>query len=383
MDGNGPIEDATVVIAGNRIHSVTAGGPVPAGATEVDLRNKTIIPGLIDVHAHLHYGSGDVLPEQPWQYSVNLDFGVTTVSDPSASTDLVFTQAERVATGLSAGPRVYSTGYVLYGALGNENAKTPDKEAAHQHVQRLKTVGANSVKVYQQSQRKQRQWYVDACNTHQLLCVAEGGGDLWQDLSMVSDGFQAIEHALPNAPLYDDVQQFMAASKTDGSAGTAYTPTLLVAYGGLSGEVYYYQHHDPYDDARLLRHWDRRDLDARTYRGGQWAHDGDWNHQQAARDAAQMQDKGLLVSLGAHGQLQGLGVHWELWALGGPGAMSPVKALQAATIDGARYLGMESILGSITAGKLADLVVLDADPRENLQNTARIHMVIHNGTIRR
>jgi imidazolonepropionase-like amidohydrolase/Tol biopolymer transport system component len=383
MDGSGPIEDATVVIVGNRIHTVAAGGPVPAGATEIDLQGKTIIPGLIDVHAHLHYGSGDVLPEQPWQYSVNLDFGVTTVHDPSASTDLVFTQAERVAAGLSDGPRVYSTGYILYGALGNENAKTPDKDAAHQHVQRLKTVGANSVKVYQQSQRKQRQWYVDACNTHQMLCVAEGGGDLWQDLSMVSDGFQAIEHALPNAPLYSDIQQFMAASKTTTSAGTAYTPTLLVAYGGLSGEIYYYQHQDPYDDARLLQNWDRRDLDARTYRGGQWAHDGDWNHQQAARDAAQMQEKGLLVTLGAHGQLQGLGVHWELWALGGPGAMSPMNALKAGTIDGARYLGMDSTLGSVTAGKLADLVVLDADPREDLQNTTRIHMVIHNGTIRR
>lgn len=383
MDGSGPVENATVVIEGDRIKSVMANGDVPSGATEINLEGKTIIPGLIDVHAHLHYGSGDVLPEQPWQYDVNLDFGVTTVQDPSASTDLVFTQAERVAAGLSDGPRVYSTGYVLYGALGNENAKTPTKEAAHQHVQRLKAVGANSVKVYQQSKRDQRQWYVDACNTHEILCVAEGGGDLWMNLSMVADGFQAIEHALPNAPVYDDVRQFMAASRTKDSAGTAYTPTLLVAYGGLSGELYYYQHHDPYDDPRLLQHWNRRDLDARTYRGGQWAHEGDWNHQQVARDAAQMQQAGLLVTLGAHGQLQGLGVHWELWALGGPGAMSPMEALRAATIDGAQYLGMASVLGSVTAGKLADLVVLDADPRENLEHTKEIHMVIHNGKIRR
>ena len=202
------------------------------------------------------------------------------------------------------------------------------------------------------------------------------------NLSMVADGFQAIEHALPNAPVYDDVQQFMAASRTETSDGLAYTPTLLVAYGGLSGELYFFRHHDPFDDPRLLKHWDRRDLDARTYRGGQWTRAEDWNHQQAARDAASMQDKGLLVTMGAHGQLQGLGVHWELWSLGGPGAMSPMKAIQAATINGAKYLGLDAVLGSVTAGKLADMVVLDADPREDLHNTTRIHMVIHNGEIR-
>lgn len=383
MDGKGPVENATVIMDGNTILSVSSGGAVPDGVKTIDLSGKTIIPGLIDVHAHLHYGSRDILPEQPWQYDVNLDFGVTTVQDPSASTDLVFTQAERVAAGLSTGPRVFSTGFVLYGALGNDNAKTPDKDAAHRHVQRLKAVGANSVKVYQQSQRKQRQWYVDACNTHRVLCVAEGGGDLWMNLTMVVDGFQAIEHALPNAPVYQDVQQFMAASRTKDSDGLAYTPTLLVAYGGLSGELYFYRHHDPFDDARLLRHWDRRDLDARTYRGRTSTQQDDWNHQQTARDAAAMQNRGLLVTMGAHGQLQGLGVHWELWAMGGPGAMSPMRALQAATIDGAKYLGLDHVLGSITPGKFADMIVLDADPREDLHNTAKIHMVIHNGEIRR
>ena len=187
---------------------------IPEDAQVLDVKGKTIIPGLIDVHAHLHYGSKDITPEQPWDYNVNLDFGVTTVQDPSASTDLVFTQAERVESGLSQGPRVYSTGFVLYGALGNENAETPDRTAAHHHVERLKMVGAKSVKVYQQSRRDQRQWYVEACNANQILCVAEGGGDLWMNLAMVADGFHAIEHALPNAPVYS-VQQFMAASRTD------------------------------------------------------------------------------------------------------------------------------------------------------------------------
>jgi len=379
MEGNRVTENATIIIDRDTIRSVESGGPVPNGMRTVDATGKTIIPGLIDVHAHMHYGTGDVFPESSWQYAVNLDFGVTTVHDPSASTDLVFTQAERVEAGLASGPRVYSTGYVLYGALGNENAKTPDKDAAHHHVQRLKDVGASSVKVYQQSRRDERQWYVDACNSQQMLCVAEGGGDLWMNLSMVADGFQAIEHALPNSPLYSDVHQFMAASATESSAGTAYSPTLLVAYGGLSGELYFYQHDGAYNNERLLRHWDRRDLDAKTRRGGTSAPDDDWNHQSVARDSAKMATDGVLVTLGAHGQLQGLGVHWELWALAGPGAMKPMDALRAGTIDGARYLGLESSLGSIQAGKLADLVILNSDPREDIRNSVDIHTVIKNG----
>lgn len=373
------LEDATVVVDGDRIKTVEKGGAPPAGATVVDLSGKTIIPGLIDVHAHLHYSAGDVLPAQEWRYLTALDFGVTTVHDPSASTDLVFTQAERVDAGYMAGPRVYSTGYILYGALDNQGAITPDLDAAKAHVQRMKTVGATSVKVYQQSGREQRQWYGVACRELQIACVAEGGGDLWQDLSMVADGYHSVEHALSISPLYEDVLGFVAGSHTADSYGTANSPTLLVAYGGMSGEHWFYQHMNPLDDARLLRHYPRRALDTRTWRLPVMAQDGDWNHQRVAQDEAKLLRRGALITLGAHGQLQGLGAHWELWGLAGEGAMTAMEALRAATLDGARYLGLDGQIGTIEAGKLADFVVLDKNPLDDIHNSTAITFTVKNG----
>ena len=381
MAGDTILDEATVLIEGDRIAAVGPDVAIPDGAEVIDCAGKTVIPGLIDVHAHLHYTSGDVLPEQEWRYETALDFGVTTVHDPSASTDTVFTQAEQVRAGFMVGPRVYSTGYILYGALANEGAKTPDIDAARNHIRRLKMLGADSVKVYQQSQRDRRQWYAKACVEEQILCIPEGGGDLWMNMGMLADGYHAIEHALPNAPLYDDVLGLFAATVTDDSKGTAYSPTLLVAYGGLSGESYFYQERNPLDDERLLRHYPKRMLTAKTWRRPMFNAGAGWNHQQVAADGAELARRGVLVTLGAHGQLQGLGVHWELWALGGPGAMSPHEALRAGTLHGAAYLGLDHELGSIEPGKLADLVVLDSNPLDDLHNSTDIAFTVKNGEV--
>jgi imidazolonepropionase-like amidohydrolase len=191
--------------------------------------------------------------------------------------------------------------------------------------------------------------------------------------SQVLDGHTGVEHSLPVPRIYKDTIQLFAKSKS------GYTPTLIVGYGGLSGEYYWYQTTNVWENAQLLRFMPREVVDARSRRRIMAPMD-DFNHILIAQGAKQIADAGGMVLLGAHGQLQGLGAHWELWMLQ-QGGMSPMEALRAATVDGARYLGLDGDIGSLDKGKLADLVVLDRNPLENIRNSESIHMVMLNGRL--
>ena len=93
-----------------------------------------------------------------------------------------------------------------------------------------------------------------------------------------------------------------------------------------------------------------------------------------------LSDKGVKVNLGAHGQLQGLGAHWELWMME-QGGMSPMEALKTATINPAEYIGAGKDIGSLKVGKLADLIILDKNPLENIRNTESITHTMINGRL--
>ncbi len=379
MKGDEVLERADVVVTNNRIVGVGASATAPSGAKEIDGTGMTIIPGLIDAHAHLHYSGFEIFPETKWEYTANLAYGVTTVYDPSAPSLDVFAQAEMVEAGLMTGPRVYSSGDVLYGGQQTDIfAEVNDLEDARRQVRRMKAYGARMIKVYQQPGRAQRLWFAEAARQEKMLLTAEGAGEYNTDLTMVLDGYTAFEHSLP-IELHDDAIRLVAASSTH------YTPTLLVSYGGPWGEQYFWQTHpEAHDDPKLRRFVPHFFLDARTRRH-LWIEPSEYHFPTVARGAAAILRAGGKTSLGAHGQLQGLGVHWELWAMAGEGgeggAMSPHEALRSATILAADKLGFTPDLGSIEAGKLADFIVLTANPLDDIHNSVKAKYVVKNGVV--
>jgi Tol biopolymer transport system component/imidazolonepropionase-like amidohydrolase len=382
MKGDEVLPDADVVVTDNRIASVGPSGTVaiPAGARVLDATGETIIPGFIDTHAHLHYSGFELFPETKWEYVANLAYGVTTVYDPSAPSLDVFAQGEQVEAGVMVGPRVYSSGDVLYGGQQADIfAEVNSLEDAKHQVRRMKAYGARMIKVYQQPRRSQRIYFAEACRDEHMLLTAEGNGEVPTDMSMALDGFTAWEHALP-VRIGNDVVSFVAKSET------FYTPTLLVAYGGPWGEEYFWQTHNAHDDAKLNRFVPHDVIDAKSRRLP-WIWPTEYSFQTVAAGAAEVLRAGGHVSLGAHGQLQGLGPHWEIWAMAGEGgakdsAMTPLEALRASTILAAEKIGFSPDLGSIEAGKLADMIVLDANPLDDIHNTLKIRWVVKNGEVR-
>ncbi len=370
------ITNGVVLIKDNKIEQVGKSGSVkiPDGTTVINVKGKTIIPGLVDAHAHGAQGRNEIIPRQNWTQYSNLAFGVTTIHDPSNDTSEIFSASEMQRAGMIVTPRIYSTGTILYGAesLGAK-AIVNSYEDALFHLQRLKDSGAISVKSYNQPARAQRQQILAAARELKMMVVPEGGGKFQQNLTMLVDGHTGLEHSLPIARGYNDLTKLWSATKF------GYTPTFIVSYGGLMGEEYWYDRTEVWKNPRLLRYTPHFVLDARAIRRGT-APDDQYNHFEVAKYAKTLSDNGVSVHIGAHGQREGLAAHWELWIMN-QGGFTPWEALRGGTIDGARHLGMDKWIGSIEAGKLADMVVIDGDVLKDIRRSEFVQYTLINGRV--
>ncbi len=377
MEGDEIIQNGTIIINKNIIEKIGKSSEIkiPTDTKVIDASQKTIMPGIVDAHAHIGAQGYKLTTQKHWQLYANLAFGVTTILDPSANTETIFTMSELIKSGEMVGPRVYSTGFILYGGDSDFKAVINNLEDARSAIRRTKAFGATSVKSYNQPRRDQRQQIMQAARELGINVVPEGGSTFHHNMSMIMDGHTGIEHNIPVAPVYKDVHELWKTSKT------GYTPTLIVNFGGLNGEYYFYQKENVWENEKLLKYTPRSILDARS-RHRTMAPDEEYEngHILVSKTVTSLANAGVKVNLGAHGQLNGLGAHWELWLLH-QGGMTNLQALQAATINSAKYIGAGNDIGSLKEGKLADLIILDKNPLENIRNTKTVKYVMVNGRL--
>ncbi len=377
MEGNQVIDNGTIVINGNKIEAIgnASDVKVPSNAKVYDVAGKTIMPGIVDAHAHIGAFRSGLNTKKHWQFYANLAFGVTTAHDPSAHSETVFSLSELQKSGEMVGPRLFSTGFILYGADGDFKAVVNSLDDARSAIRRTKAFGAGSVKSYNQPRRDQRQQVMQAAKELDINVVPEGGSTFYHNMTMIMDGHTGVEHNIPIAPVYKDVVTLWSNSST------GYTPTLIVNYGGLNGEYYYYQRDNVWENEKLLKYTPRYVIDSRSrHRTMVPEEEYENGHVLVSKSVTALSDTGVKVNLGAHGQLQGLGAHWELWMIKA-GGMSNHEALKAATINGAFYIGMDKEIGSLKEGKLADLIVLEKNPLEDIENTNTVTYTMVNGRL--
>jgi Tol biopolymer transport system component len=363
------IDRGSIVVSGSRISCV--GNCETSGARVIDATGKTIIPGLIDMHSHHYREHRGLRPKHDYEVAIYLSYGVTTSLDNSMWSQNIFPTAELIEAGEIIGPRTFSSGDPLYRGDAARNNDITSYEVAEQNVNRLANWGAVSIKQYMQPRRDQRQWISHAARKRGVMVTAEGG-DLLYNLSMIMDGQTGWEHPIAYVPLYADATKFF------GLAKAVYSPTLVVGGPGPWNIEYWFQESDLWKDEKQRRWFPWRMLVPHT-RVRTLRPVTDYSFPLIAQAMADIIAAGGYGAIGSHGEHHGVAAQWEVWM--GASALGNHGALEVASLHGAHFLGASQDLGSLKEGKLADLLVLDANPLDDIKNTAKMRYVMKGGVL--
>src|SRR5699024_6948929 len=375
------IEKGTILVKDNRIEEVGKVEEIviPENYKVFNLKGKTIMPGLIDVHAHYHVlFPFEILAQENYAYKGNLAYGVTTIYDPSVNVLDYREQAQMVETGQLLGPRVFASGNIIMDGTRQydykNNLSQNDSDRILESYSKLGVSGP--IKEYDYRNREKRKKIKVATEKYNRTITAHQNSYI-ESMCRVIDGYTAIEHEIGGFKLNSDAIKLVAKS------GVNYTPTFIVTpliselyvdkikrerekLTSLNGKLLYHQYitlrYKEIDSISLLKNI----IDIKR----------------ASFILKDMVDYGGVVSVGGHGNpLPGIGTHWELWAFTFDEGLSNYQALRASTINGAEKLDFQEELGSVEKGKLADLMILNTNPLDNIFNTADILYTVKNGVI--
>lgn len=425
IDGNGgrPLNDATIVIEGNRFSRVSGGETdFPKEARVIDAGGKTVIPGLIDNHVHYRELLGELF----------IAHGVTTVRDLGNPVEWILAQRDAVSQGKIAGPRIFCTGGGFYSRATAEHHQVPaDATEARKMVQELIAEGVDYAKIHlgvrldiARAVAEEAHAVGFKTTAHldtSLLPYAEAGVDGVEHASGCAEATIRSAEGLKNlASIKLWLAKFLAcwtfaerehyAEVTDSLArrGTFVEPTMVL-WGASVGRRERWEKEDyellktpglsyVAEDLRLiwLDHFylafgARAEAapEQEAIIGNRYSIYGIYPESGLREGYRRLQEfLRQLVKAGGHvvtgtdapAVMPGASLHREMEFLVEAG-LSPMQAIQAATKVGAQYLGQEKELGTVEDGKLADLVILRRDPLQDIRQSRTIDLVIKNGEI--
>jgi imidazolonepropionase-like amidohydrolase len=409
IDGTGtaPREDQTLVIDHGKIAAVgpAASTPAPSGAQTMDLTGNTVIPGIVGMHEHLFYNSGNGIPtynEQAFSFPrLYLASGVTTARTGGSLepyTDLSIKKA--IDAGHMPGPKMWITGPYLEGrgAIGPQMHELTGPDDAVRTVEYWAAEGVTSFKAYMNISHAELKAAVDAAHKHGIKVTGHLCSIGFREAAAI--GIDNLEHGLlvdtefhagkqpdvcPNAsraeiarldlssgPVLDMIADLVAHN-------VAITSTLAVfeAFDGNRPPLEQ-RFLDAVTPEAALSYLESR---ARA-RGGPDSPAFAELKKELEFEYAFVKAGGLLMAgadpTGNGGALAGFADQRNIELLV-EGGFSPVQAIQIATYNGAKFLGELDRIGSVAAGKQADLVVIDGNPAAGIAAIRRIKLVFKDG----
>src|SRR5699024_2699040 len=378
------IEKRTILVKDNRIEAVGK-IRVPEDYKVMDLEGKTIMPGLIDVHAHYHiFFPFEILPQENYAYKGNLAYGVTTIYDPSVNVLEYREQAQMVESGKLLGPRVFASGNIIMDTEREYDFKTIVSKSHTDRIvnSNIKLGVSGPLKQYNRKDRKHRRWLYDSARECDLT-LTNHETNFVLAMSQIIDGYTAMEHEKNTFPIQKDIIELI------GQSGKHYTPTFMVS--PRIGHLFVRESHNQIEKLQKLNHemlyqnyYQIRVYDLENLSG---KFKGDFESSQirisnSSRILKEIVEAGGNVSVGGHGNpLPGIGTHWELWAFTYDKGLTNYEALKAATINGAKKIDFHKEIGSIEENKLADLLILNSNPLDVIFNTTDILYTVQNGNL--